>query len=540
MKAVVKNILDHWENRSVQGRYSALLTTHVRRGTSTPMAMKYFEEFIKQNKQREARGLKPLTVAVTFSFANNNENTQKKNNADLKRATDVYDEEFGTNFHEDSVKEYFADVVARLSGDDPGTGNDSARRLNLVIVVDQLLTGFDALTLNTLYVDRTLSGASLIQAYSRTNRIEDNQYKPFGRIVNFRYPETSKELMNDALRLYANSSSAVIKNDQSSSLSDMSDAPLTDVIARPWNDVVEDTKQIIERLRTLTKDFTDLNPTDETVRKQSLNLCAAFNKNLSILKQDENFDYAHPEQLKKQLGITDEDKKIKSIEFIITDQTQSGSDHDDPTKPVDSQPALDLDFHVEHIGEERVDYPYLQKLLADYLNAQSNHEPNSEARLANLQDAAGQYEDRQQAHRLMDLASVAQNSESGKIPGVDYPIKVDDIPRLVDKNNKDQARRQILQFRTKWGLNDIDNAKRIIDDLIRNHSPHADDLKGQELNALLEAVTRQRLYPTDAQDDTIKNMSVFRYRSALTHALQELADSIVEQTPNFDNSDQAN
>ncbi|ETJ27396.1 Type I site-specific deoxyribonuclease, HsdR family, partial [human gut metagenome] len=60
--------------------------------------------------------------------------------------------------------------------------------LDIVIVVDQLLTGFDAPQLNTLYVDRTLKDAMLIQAYSRTNRIADNQGKPWGRIVNYRWP----------------------------------------------------------------------------------------------------------------------------------------------------------------------------------------------------------------------------------------------------------------------------------------------------------------------------------------------------------------
>ena len=91
---------------------------------------------------------------------------------------DVYNKEFGTNFKLDTVAEYTQDVTSRL--------NKSARDkkfLDIVIVVDQLLTGFDAPEMNTLYVDRTLKGAGLIQAYSRTNRIADIQEKPWGRII---------------------------------------------------------------------------------------------------------------------------------------------------------------------------------------------------------------------------------------------------------------------------------------------------------------------------------------------------------------------
>ena len=78
---------------------------------------------------------------------------------------------------------------------------DDKKYLDIVIVVDQLLTGFDAPELNTLYIDRTLKGASLIQAYSRTNRIADMQEKPWGRIVNYRWPVQNEKLMNKALAI---------------------------------------------------------------------------------------------------------------------------------------------------------------------------------------------------------------------------------------------------------------------------------------------------------------------------------------------------
>ena len=130
-------------------------------------------------------------------------------NNNLEYAMDVYNKEFGTNFKLDTVAEYTQDVTSRL--------NKSARDkkfLDIVIVVDQLLTGFDAPEMNTLYVDRTLKGAGLIQAYSRTNRIADIQEKPWGRIINYRWPAQNEKLMNDALAIYANKDSASLSEEE--------------------------------------------------------------------------------------------------------------------------------------------------------------------------------------------------------------------------------------------------------------------------------------------------------------------------------------
>ena len=109
----------------------------------------------------------------------------------------------------DDVSGYTQDEMSRLN-----KTADDGNFLDLVIVVDQLLTGFDAPELNTLYVDRTLKGAGLIQAYSRTNRIADMQDKPWGHIVNYRWPAQNEKLMNRALAIYANRDSANLTDEE--------------------------------------------------------------------------------------------------------------------------------------------------------------------------------------------------------------------------------------------------------------------------------------------------------------------------------------
>ncbi|GEM_PF-4696037 len=134
-------------------------------------------EFQRVNAENKANGGQTLKVAVTFSQNSSNNDSQLATNQGLFDAIQAYNKEFGTNFGMDNVAGYTQDVTSRLNR----TATDK-NFLDLVIVVDQLLTGFDAPELNTLYVDRTLKGAGLIQAYSRTNRITDMQEKPWGRI----------------------------------------------------------------------------------------------------------------------------------------------------------------------------------------------------------------------------------------------------------------------------------------------------------------------------------------------------------------------
>ncbi len=200
IRLVVEDIFKNWRNRSNEGKYNALFTTHVGGGrASTPMAMMYFNEFQRVNAENEKNGMLTLKVAVTFSQNSSNNNSMVETNQGLHDAIKAYNKEFGTSFGMDDVSGYTQDVTSRLNK----TATDK-KFLDIVIVVDQLLTGFDAPELNTLYVDRTLKGAGLIQAYSRTNRIADMQEKPWGRVVNYRWPAQNEKLMNTALAIYAN------------------------------------------------------------------------------------------------------------------------------------------------------------------------------------------------------------------------------------------------------------------------------------------------------------------------------------------------
>lgn len=171
--------------------------------SSIPFAKLYYEEFRKQMAEKP---LQKLNVATIFSFGMNGddnsddgvfdenpEDTSRLDKSDrdfLESAIDDYNKTFGTSYDtsSDKFQNYYKDVSMRMKN----------REIDLLIVVNMFLTGFDATTLNTLWVDKNLRMQGLLQAFSRTNRIL-NAVKAFGNIVCFRNLE---EATNKSLALF--------------------------------------------------------------------------------------------------------------------------------------------------------------------------------------------------------------------------------------------------------------------------------------------------------------------------------------------------
>lgn len=200
---VVEEILNNWESQSQGREFNAILTVAYKN-----RVMAYYEEFKKQLTERG----EILNVAMTFSFGNENDPTPLDPQI-VKAMFKDYAVFTGITFVAGDKKHgedaYFEDVVERATRG--GSGRNS-KNIDLVIVADQLLTGYDSKRLNTLYVDRSLELQGLIQAYSRTNRIFGST-KEFGTIINFQYPRITEEIVNEALRLYGSggkSSKAIV------------------------------------------------------------------------------------------------------------------------------------------------------------------------------------------------------------------------------------------------------------------------------------------------------------------------------------------
>lgn len=200
---VVEEILNNWELQSQSREFNAILTVAYKN-----RVIAYYNEFKRQLTDREEK----LNVAMTFSFGNENDPTPL-NPKIVKGMFKDYAEFTGIEFVAGDKKHgedaYFEDVVERATR---GGSGRNPKNIDLVIVADQLLTGYDSKRLNTLYVDRSLELQGLIQAYSRTNRVFGSK-KEFGTIINFQYPRISEEIVNQALKLYGSggkSSKAIV------------------------------------------------------------------------------------------------------------------------------------------------------------------------------------------------------------------------------------------------------------------------------------------------------------------------------------------
>lgn len=215
VKKIVEYIIEHFDQKTKRSSYYDLKGQRINgfnsmfAVASIDMAKKYYLEFKKQLEEKQ----KDLTIATIFSFSANEEDRadgiiddegfetellDKSSREFLDFAINEYNKKFKTNFSSEGngFQDYYKDLSDKVK----------KREVDLLIVVNMFLTGFDATTLNTLWVDKNLKQHGLIQAFSRTNRIL-NSVKSYGNIVCFR---DLQDETNDAIALFGDKNASGI------------------------------------------------------------------------------------------------------------------------------------------------------------------------------------------------------------------------------------------------------------------------------------------------------------------------------------------
>ncbi|EPN3620109.1 type I restriction endonuclease subunit R [Campylobacter upsaliensis] len=325
--------------------FNALFATQ-----SIPMAMRYYEEFKRQQahlSQDEA-----LKIGIIYSYAPNDE-LEEENSEDttalpksqrdfLDAAISDYNAIFACRFDSsaDNFQNYYKDFSLKLKN----------RELDLAIVVNMFLTGFDATTLNTLYVDKSLRYHGLLQAYSRTNRIL-NSVKSFGNIIAFRDLQRNTD---DALALFSDENAKGI------------------VFLRSLEEYLQgytDEKgQKHKGYNELTKELTDKFPLEsfrQATLKQSdkKHFLALFGELLKLRNILEIFDnFSDP--------LNERDKQDYQSHYISTYE-ELRKDKDDKESTLD-----EVEFEVELLAQVEVSIEYILELIAKYHKDQAtNYEP---------------------------------------------------------------------------------------------------------------------------------------------------------------------
>lgn len=242
---VIATILAKHDAATADRRFNAILAT-----SSINEAIEYFELFKTMQADRQAADpeFRPLNIAAVFSppgdvgqdvrqlqedlpqeLRDNQTDPDAKKQA-LKSIIDDYNARYGTNHRIGEFDLYYQDVQKRIKDQQwPNADLPHAQKIDIVIVVDMLLTGFDSKFLNTLYVDKRLKYHGLIQAFSRTNRVL-NDSKPYGNILDFRQQQGN---VDEAIALFSGEST---------------EQPATIWLVDPAPKVIESLRGAVERL----------------------------------------------------------------------------------------------------------------------------------------------------------------------------------------------------------------------------------------------------------------------------------------------------
>jgi type I restriction enzyme, R subunit len=364
-QAVVEAILDKHDAATNSRRFNAVLAT-----ASINNAIEYYNLFkeVQKKKLTENPDYIPLNIACVFSppaegnsdiqqiqedltqeKEDNKQNPEEKKAA-LKTIIADYNKQFGTSHEIYLFDLYYQDVQRRIK-DQKYSNKDYAHKnkIDITIVVDMLLTGFDSKYLNTLYVDKNLKYHGLIQAFSRTNRVL-NDTKPYGNILDFR---SQQDAVNQAIALFSGED-----NGKAKEIWLVDPAPV----------VIDKYKQAVEALGVFMQEHNLVNEPQEVYNLKGDAARIAFIKNFKEVQRLKM-------QLDQYTDITEEQKT--KIESILSTETlqEFRSSYIETAKQLreiqqkngeDTTPEIQqLDFEFVLFASAVIDYDYIMSLIAD-------------------------------------------------------------------------------------------------------------------------------------------------------------------------------
>lgn len=325
---------------------------------------KLFKEFKNRGKIKEGI-LSKLPdfpkVAITYTVGENEDGAQV-NQKEMAEALKDYKEMFPKAPADISdLNAYNADLNKRLARKE-SRYRRREEQLDLVIVVDRLLTGFDAPCLSTIFLDRPpMKPQHLIQAFSRTNRIF-NATKRYGQVVTLQYPLEYSKKIDEALLLYSNGGAS-------------------EVSAPAWKTIKHDLKQAAQELKALTISSEDIDESSpESIEKIKF-FVRAFQKVDRLLSSAQVYDEFEDEEERNSLGITVQ--KLQSMAGLYQNAREKikkeGGDDPNPL-------MLDLDYELEAVKSFEVNYNYLMNLIQTFVPNEKTTEkteidPKADARV---------------------------------------------------------------------------------------------------------------------------------------------------------------
>lgn len=330
--------------------YEGLLTT-----SSIQRAQKYYELLakVKNGETSLVIGEKIKQVlpdfpkfAITYSVTENEE-VSHANQEKMQKSLDDYNKMFGTKYELSQIQGYNGNLNKRLARKEAKFKRRS-EQLDLVIVVDRLLTGFDAPCMSTIFIDRQPMGPhDLIQAFSRTNRIYDKN-KTYGQIVTFQAPTLFKKCVDDAVKLYSAGSTGI-------------------AILAEWNEVEPAFRKALSALKVCAQNPSDIPEMSIKEKKTFAKMFQVFD---SLFAQVKSFTRYNDSML-EEYGITEKEYEdyvdhYKNVMEEIREEKEPGDDGDGT--------QVDSDYELMAYSNTKIDYEYIINLIQNIVTPDEEEE----------------------------------------------------------------------------------------------------------------------------------------------------------------------
>lgn len=416
INAVVKNIVEEYADRSHGRKFHSIFAT-----SSIPEAIEYY--------RRLKKSAPCLNVTVLVDPSDNNTPTSYEKMLGLAEVIQDYNTSFGQTYTIPTYGKMKTDVSLRLSHEGPYKGIEKTpdKQIDILIVVNQMLTGFDSKWVNVLYLDKIMQQETIIQAFSRTNRIFGED-KPVGTIYYYRYPYTMKANIEEAVKIYAGDKAFMVFVDK------------LDKNLKVFNDTYLEIKYLYDNEGI--KDFMHL-PQDMAVRAKFALLFNILNKYLEMIKV-QGFTWKKAAKGELSVDITEEIYYVllqRYKELIVPGPG--------PVPEPPEEPPYDISSYITEIGTGKIDADYINSRFEKYLKLKGRDGESQEIVDSALQEVYKSFamlSEEEQKYANIFIKDV----QMGNVEPEEGKTMKDYIAEYMRRAKDDQ----IFRFSEQFGLDD--------------------------------------------------------------------------------------
>ena len=408
--------------------YEGLLTT-----SSIQLAQKYYELLCKVKSGETSlvidEKIKQVLpdfpkFAITYSVTENEEGSHV-NQEKMQKSLNDYNEMFGTKYELSQIQGYNGNLNKRLARKDAKFKRRN-EQLDLVIVVDRLLTGFDAPCMSTIFIDRQPMGPhDLIQAFSRTNRIFDKN-KTYGQIVTFQAPKLFKESVDNAVKLYSAGSTEK-------------------ALVAEWEEIEPAFRKALAALKVSAETPEKVTPMSIKEKKVFVKMFQTFDHLFAQLKSFTQYE----DSMLDDYGITEEEyDKYAGVYKNALEEIKLAEAEDDSDKEHQEDDTVDLDYELMAYSSTKIDYEYIINLIQNIVT------PSEEAEVITPEERQKQIEEVKQYVEEMqkDNPKVAEIMLQliNEIAQDENKYKGQSILNIVENMKLDCINKVISDFCVTW------------------------------------------------------------------------------------------